>query len=599
MIKFKAKTKALIVAATVLMCTYNFNTYNANAASTSSGTVSTIAAAAVADSTTTSDILQASIIAHDNNDISLAWQKPANYNNIADYNVYMNGKLIGTANNNNNSQAKKFIDNFYKDSSNSSAVKINMHNYVATGLTSNTSYSFVVKGVDSNGNVLTQSTVITQSTDTDPEVFDVTKYGAVGDGTTINTKAIQAAINACTSGGEVLIPAGKTFKTGAIWLKDNMILRVDGEILGSENTTDYSSTDHPVASSGKNNALINAAGTSSVQSLKIVGTGIIDGNGWKQSTAQNGLPVSAKSSISTVTQNGILAANEYNSSVKAGLSSTAAYATRSNLISLNKVNNVYIGDGISLQNPSFHTIGTGNGSNVVINGASVKTFDCNNADGLNFSSQGLIVMNSIFDTGDDDINFAAGRGLEAEKNLSPVKNIWIFNNYFAHGHGAVVAGSYTAAGINDILAEDNVLNGTGSGLRCKSAKGVGGGAQDITFRDSALKNITDGQGQPFIFTSAYSDSGSVGSFTAAPDLPIFKHIFVSNCSVNGSKSNGIFVNGLSGGVHTDIHFYNVAFTNTLGASIDYMSNSSFKNVTFDKNTATPWTITHSTNVTTN
>ncbi|WP_242949893.1 glycosyl hydrolase family 28 protein [Clostridium saccharobutylicum] len=599
MIKFKEKTKVLIAAATVLMCTYNLNTYDANAASTSSSTISSIAASAVADSTTTSNTLQVSVIAHDNNTISLAWQKPANYSNITDYKVYMNGSLIGSANDNNNSQAKKFIDNFYKDSSNSSAVKINMHNYVATGLTSNTSYNFVIKGVDSKGNVLTQSDAVTQSTDADPKVFDVTKYGAVGDGTTINTKAIQAAIDACTTGGEVLIPAGKTFKTGAIWLKDNMILKVEGEILGSENAKDYSSAEHPVASGGKNNALINAAGTSSVQSLKIVGTGTIDGNGWKQSSSQNGIPISAKSSISTVTQNGILAANEYNSGVQAGLSSTAAYATRSNLISLNKVNNVYIGDGLSLQNPSFHTIGTGNGSNVVINGALVKTFDCNNADGLNFSSQGLIVMNSVFDTGDDDINFAAGRGLADEKNRSAVRNIWIFNNYFAHGHGAVVAGSYTAAGIEDILAEDNVLNGTGSGLRCKSAKGVGGGAQDITFRDSALKNITDGQGQPFIFTSAYSDSGSVGSFTAAPDSPVFKHIFVNNCSVNGSKSNGILVAGLSDGIHTDIHFSNVAFTGTLGASIDYMSNSSFKNVTFDKKTSNTWTITHSTNVTTN
>lgn len=598
MIKLK-KTKVFLAAVTAVMCTYNLSFYNVSAATvTKTSTISDIASAAVTASATTSNNIVSSIVAYDSNSISVVWQKPNNYSNITDYYVYMNGKLIGTANKNNKSQAKKFIEKFYNDSSNNSAVKINMHNYVATNLIPKTSYSFVIKGVDSNGKVLAQSNTVTQSTDAAPKVFDVTKYGAVGDGKTINTKSIQAAINACTNGGEVLIPAGKVFKTGAIWLKDNMILKVDGKIIGSENPKDYISSDHPVANGGKNNSLINAVGTSSIQNLKIVGTGTIDGNGWKQGALKNGLPVSLKSSISTVTENGILAANQYKLGIEKGLTSVKAYATRSNLISLSNINKVYIGDGLSMENPSLHTIGTGNCSNVVINGALVKTFDCNNADGLNFSSQGLIVMNSIFDTGDDDINFAAGRGLEDEKNRSAVKNIWIFNNYFAHGHGAVVAGSYTAAGINDILAEDNVLNGTGSGLRCKSAKGVGGGAENLIFRDSALKNITDGQGQPFIFTSAYSDAGSVNSFKPAPDLPIFKHIFISNCSVDKSKSNGIFIAGLNNGNHTDIHFSNVSFKNTLGADISYLSNSSFKNVTFDKNTSNPWTIKNSINVTT-
>lgn len=49
---------------------------------------------------------------------------------------------------------KKFIDNFYKDFSNSFVVKINMYNYVVIGFIFNISYNFVIKGVDSKGNVL-------------------------------------------------------------------------------------------------------------------------------------------------------------------------------------------------------------------------------------------------------------------------------------------------------------------------------------------------------------------------------------------------------------------------------------------------------------
>ena len=159
-----------------------------------------------------------------------------------------------------------------------------------------------------------------------------------------------------------------------------------------------------------------------------------------------------------------------------------------------------------------------------------------------------------------------------------------------------MAGSNTAAWIEDILAEDNVLYGTGSGLRCKTAPGAGGGAKNITFRDSALKNITDGDGEPFIFTSNYSDASAVSTYKPALDLPQFKHIFITNCSVDGSKNSSIFVSGLSRAYHDDIHFENVSFKGTKPAKIDYMSNSTFKNVTFDSTIKNPWVITNSKNL---
>lgn len=534
-------------------------------------------------------------LAYDDTSITLVWHKPDDYSNIKNYNVYMNGKLIGNSNDNKNSKAKTFIDGFYNDSSNSSAVKISMHNYVVNGLKPDTSYSFTVRAVDSNGHEGKDSNKVVQSTTKTPQVFDVTKYGAVGDGQTLDTKAIQKAIDACTSGGKVLIPEGKTFKSGALWLKGDMILEVDGKILGSENPQNYVNKDNPK----KNDALINAIGTGNSQNLKIVGTGTIDGNGWKQGKPEKStnFPNSEKSSIKTVEENGILAANQYKLAKSKGLSDTEAYGTRSILLSISDINNVYYGDGLSFVNPSQHTIGSSRCNNVVLNGALIKTFDCNNADGIDFNSKGLTVLNSVFDTGDDCVNFTAGKGADAEKNRSTVTDVWIFDNYFGRGHGAVVAGSNTAAWIQNILAEDNVLNGTGSGLRCKSAKGTGGGAKDIIFRDSALKNITDGEGKPFIFTSNYSNSTATGTFKPAPDLPQFKHIFVSNCSVDGSKNNSILVAGLKDGCHTDIHFENVSFKNTKEAKIDYMTNSTFKNVTFDSDLKNPWNVTNSEGVT--
>ena len=54
--------------------------------------------------------------------------------------------------------------------------------------------------------------------------FDITKYGAVGDGKTLNTVFIQKAIDECnkSGGGKVIFPAG-IYLSATIELKDNVI----------------------------------------------------------------------------------------------------------------------------------------------------------------------------------------------------------------------------------------------------------------------------------------------------------------------------------------------------------------------------------------
>lgn len=536
-------------------------------------------------------------LAYNDNSITLAWHKPDNYKDITNYNIYLNGKYIGNTNDT-SCKSKSLIDNFYKDPSNNSAVKINQHTYTVTGLKPNTTYKFTVRSVNTKGTESKDSNTIIETTTEVPKIFDVTKYGAIGDGQALDTKSIQAAIDASTSGSEVLLPSGKTFKSGALWLKPDIIFKVDGTLIGSDNPEDYIKTDTTSEDTNKSNALINAIGTNNSKDLKIIGSGTIDGNGWKQGNADalTGFPNSLKSSLKTVSENGILAANQFKLAKNNGLSDTNAYSTRSNLVSISHIDNVYLGDGLSFENPSQHTIVTSHCNNTVLNGALVKTFDCNNADGIDFDSNGLIVLNSVFDTGDDDINFTAGKGAEDEKTHSPVDNVWIFDNYFVHGHGAVVAGSNTAGWIENVLAEDNVLNGTGAGLRCKTTPQTGGGAKNITFRDSALKNITDGEGEPFTFTSNYSDSNKVQSFKPALNLPQFKDISVINCSIDGSKGNAILVSGLKDSYDDNINFTDISFKNTKPANINYLSNSTFKNITFDTNIKNPWITSNSKNL---
>src|SRR5271170_682121 len=69
-------------------------------------------------------------------------------------------------------------------------------------------------------------------------VRDISKLGARGDGETLNTKIIQDAINSCSPGDTVSIPAG-TFVSGALFLKSDMTLQIDGTLKGSTNVADY------------------------------------------------------------------------------------------------------------------------------------------------------------------------------------------------------------------------------------------------------------------------------------------------------------------------------------------------------------------------
>ncbi|MDT8716908.1 fibronectin type III domain-containing protein [Clostridium sp. 19966] len=534
-------------------------------------------------------------LAYSESSITLAWYKPNNYADISYYNIYKDGKLIGDTKNYSASPSASLINNFYNAADNSSAVKISQHNYTVTNLKPNTPYTFTVKAVDTGGLEKSIGLSVVQRTSNSPKIFDVTKYGAIGDGKTIDTKAIQKTIDASYAGGEVLLPSGKTFKSGAIWLKPGVIFKVDGTLLGSDNPKDYINSKHPTKKDEKDNALINCIGDKKIKDLKIIGSGTIDGNGWKQGNSEIGtnFPNSLNSSLATVEENGILAANQFKLSKDKGLSKIKAYSTRSDLVSVSHVDNVYFGDGLSFENPSQQTIGISDCNNVVLNGALIKTFDCSNGDGIDFNSQGLTVLNSVFDTGDDDINFTAGKGADAEGKRKPVDSVWIFDNYFGRGHGAVVAGSNTAAWIENILAEDNVLDGTGAGLRCKTASYIGGGAKDIIFRDSALKNINDGEGEPFIFTSNYTNSTESEKVQPAKSLPVFKDISVYNCSVDGSKNSAIFIDGLKNSYDENINFKDITFKNTKPAKIEYLKNSSFKNIIFSKNIKNPWQITSS------
>lgn len=78
-------------------------------------------------------------------------------------------------------------------------------------------------------------------------IFDITTYGAVGDNATINTGAVQAAIDAASAagGGYVLVPPGGAFRTATISLASDVYLFLPSgaTLIGSANYSDYYAID--------------------------------------------------------------------------------------------------------------------------------------------------------------------------------------------------------------------------------------------------------------------------------------------------------------------------------------------------------------------
>lgn len=73
--------------------------------------------------------------------------------------------------------------------------------------------------------------------------YNILQFGAVGDGMTNDTAAIQAAIDSCSAagGGTVIIPGGKTYRSGTLVLCSNLELHLQmGAVLkGSDSLSDY------------------------------------------------------------------------------------------------------------------------------------------------------------------------------------------------------------------------------------------------------------------------------------------------------------------------------------------------------------------------
>lgn len=257
-------------------------------------------------------------------------------------------------------------------------------------------------------------------------IANIAEHGASGDGTTLNTIAIQAVIDECAQkgGGTVLIPKGD-FLSGALFLKPGVNLEIqEGATLkGSTDIKDYPKANTRIEGHFEPwpAALLNG---DKVDHLRITGAGTLDGNGapfWKEFYRRR----------------------DENSKT------TNLNVERPRLTFIQNSNDVQI-SGITFHNSGFWNLHLYRCSNllvencrfVALNGP--KPNNAPSSDGIDVDcSQDITISKCFFSVGDDCIALKGSKGPFAmqDKDSPPVERIHIRDCIFEAGGGIVTFGS--------------------------------------------------------------------------------------------------------------------------------------------------------------
>ncbi|SCD19749.1 Exo-poly-alpha-D-galacturonosidase [Proteiniphilum saccharofermentans] len=305
-------------------------------------------------------------------------------------------------------------------------------------------------------------------------VFNVSSFGAVADGNTLNTKAIQAAIDACErAGGGIVTFSPGNYLTGSIYLKDEVHLKIPQgvTILGSQRIEDYPDIDTRVAGIEMvwPSALVNVIGKKNV---RISGKGEIDGQGkpfWDSYWEMR---------------------KEYEMK---GLRWIVDYdCKRPRTLLVSESEDVTVQD-VTFKRAGFWTIHLLYSRYCTIDGVTIR----NNigghgpsTDGIDIdSSSYILVENCDIDCNDDNFCLKAGRDADGLRVNKPTEYVVIRHCISRAGGGLFTCGSETSGDIRYVLAHDLKAKGTSVGLRFKSAMNRGGTTQHIYLKNIEMEEV--------------------------------------------------------------------------------------------------------------
>ena len=389
-----------------------------------------------------------------------------------------------------------------------------------------------------------------------PKRFVISDFGAVADPKTVNTKAIQAAIEKCAAsgGGVVVVPKG-TFLSGAIFLKQGVNLSVekDGVLKGTTNIDDYPviNTRWEGVEQPWTSAFVNAEG---LTDLEISGEGTIDGSGeeWLQ--------------------NNPFRRGGEGANVPAGSTPGAAPQPprprrgRPRLIGIQNSKRVRVA-GLNLHNQAVWCLFFLYSDDVLAENLKITAaHNIPSSDGIDIDSCKRVRVNNVdIDVNDDCISIKSGKDEDGLRVNRPAEDIVIENSRFHYGHGGVAMGSETSGGIRNVEVRNCVSDaGNWAPIRFKSQPSRGGVVENITYRNITLHETR----QAFEFNLEWRMVPPIAP--PAKVLPVVRNVKIIN--VSGDVQSVGVIHGLADSPIRDIHFENCRISAQKGFRLEHARN---------------------------
>lgn len=398
--------------------------------------------------------------------------------------------------------------------------------------------------------------------------INIKKFGAVGDGITDNTKAINDAIQhvALQGGGRVIIPPG-VWHTGPIVFANRIELHAeDGAlVMFSKNFDQY-----PLIMSNfegrqtvRCRSPLDAEG---VEHIAITGKGIFDGGGdawrpvkkskltehqWRR-LVQSGGVVDETGTYWCPSEAALNGRETMERLIEQAVEDPKAYEPvrdflRPNMLSFRRCRYILL-DGPTFQNSPAWCLHPWASEHVTVRSVNVRNpWYSQNGDGLDIDScKYVLVEHSTFDVGDDAICLKSGKNKAGRDLGLPSEYIDVRHCTVYHGHGGFVVGSEMSGGVRNVRVTDCTFIGTDIGIRFKSCRGRGGTVENIEIERIRMKEIIGDAISFNLYYEGHAGSGKYGGDEKQPvneETPIFRNIHIEDVVCHGAEK-ALLINGL-------------------------------------------------------
>ena len=366
-------------------------------------------------------------------------------------------------------------------------------------------------------------------------VCDAKQFGAKADGTTMDTHALQSAIDACAQkGGGIVRLADGTFLSGPIVLKSHITLEIDtgATLLGSSHHDDY-----PLITVLRDQGRQSLISATNAEDLTITGGGTIDGAGeswWAEARNQK--------------DHGVMGAGVF----------------RPRLMVFDHCRHILI-DRMTVENsPSWQIVPYYSDDVTIRDGKILAPPHSPNTDGIDpFSSSHVTITRMTIDVGDDNVAIKSGQPGSPGPD-SPSTDITVSDCIFLHGHGMSI-GSEIAGGVERVTARNIQFRDTANGVRVKSNRDRGADIGNLDFRDLTMEDVAT----PILITEYYPHIPEHDVAQPVTRLtPHFHDIHIANLTATGAKDAGVIV-GLPESPITTIFLDNVHLSAQTGLTISH------------------------------